>query len=80
MQLIDRTLGPDVLDLQEKGFARKWTEMDRNKYIIGTMVSNRTTNKLCEVKTSLIMDLWSATSAQNVAINENKITHEKAKC
>ena len=38
MQLIDRTLGPDVLDLQEKGFARKWTEMDRNKYIIGTEV------------------------------------------
>jgi len=38
MQLIDRTLGPDVPDLQERGFARKWTEMDRNKYIIGTEV------------------------------------------
>jgi len=62
MQLIDRTLGPDVLDLQERGFTRKWTEMDRNKYIIGTVVSNRITNKLCEVKTSLTMDLWSATS------------------
>jgi len=38
MQLIDRTLGPDVPDLQERGFARNWTEMDRNKYIIGTEV------------------------------------------
>ena len=38
MQLIDRTLGPNVPDLQERGFARKWTEMDRNKYIIGTEV------------------------------------------
>ena len=54
--------------------------MDRNKYIIGTMVSNRTTNKLCEVKTSLAMDLWSTTSKQNVAINENEITHAKVNC
>jgi len=38
MQLIDRTLGPDVLDLQERGFSRKWTEMDRNKYTIGAEV------------------------------------------
>ena len=38
IQLIDRTLVPNVSDLQESGFATKWTEMDRNKYIIGNGV------------------------------------------
>ena len=44
------------------------------------MLGNKTTNKLCELKTSLTMDLWSVTNAQNVATNKNKTTHGKENC
>jgi len=54
--------------------------MDRNRYIIGYGVLSVIEQPTNHVKTSLTMDLWSATSAQNVAINENKITHAKANC
>ena len=76
--LIHRTLVAVVPDLQESGFARKWTEMDRNRYIIGYGMWSVIEQPTNHVKTSLTMDLWSVTNAQNVGINENETIHAKA--
>ena len=70
----------DPQDLSYSCFrpARKWTEMDRNRYIIVYGVWSKIEQPTNHVKTSLIMDLWSVTNAQNVGINENETIHAKA--
>jgi len=51
--LIHRTLVAVVSDLQESEFARKWTEMDMNRYIIGYGVLSVIEQPTNHVNTSL---------------------------